>query len=293
MKILVLGCNGMLGHMVSLYFKEQGHEAIGFARKKSQYVDTIVGDANNASLLKAILEQENFHAVINCIGILNNDAEENKSKAVYLNAFLPHYLCDITAQRATKVVHISTDCVFSGKRGQYTEYDYCDGETFYARSKALGEIRDNKNLTIRTSIVGPDLNPNGIGLLNWFMHQEHAVNGYVNVLWNGQTTLQLAKTIEWALNYGLTGLHNVVPEHYINKYQLLMLFNQYLRKHKISITPITNIVSNKTLTTVCDLPYSLPSYEAMIQELAQWINRHGKLYKLNIILSNNSREHTN
>ena len=278
MKILVLGCNGMLGHMVSLYFKEQGHEAIGFARKKSQYVDTIVGDAYNASLLKAILEQENFHAIINCIGILNNDAEENKSKAVYLNAFLPHYLCDITAQRATKVVHISTDCVFSGKRGQYTEYDYCDGETFYARSKALGEIRDNKNLTIRTSIVGPDLNPNGIGLLNWFMHQEDAVNGYVNVLWNGQTTLQLAKTIEQAIVSNLTGLHNIVPGMSISKFRLLILFNQYLRKNKIVISPNKNFMSDKTLQTHCKLFNTFPSYETMIQELAQWINDHKSMY---------------
>ena len=279
MKILVLGCNGMLGHMVSLYFKEQGHEAIGFARKKSQYVDTIVGDAYNASLLKAILEQENFHAIINCIGILNNDAEENKSKAVYLNAFLPHYLCDITAQRATKVIHISTDCVFSGKRGQYTEDDYCDGETFYARSKALGEIRDNKNLTIRTSIVGPDLNPNGIGLLNWFMHQEHAVKGYVNVLWNGQTTLQLAKTIEQAIVSDLTGLYNIVPQCSISKYQLLSLFNQYLRSKKIIICPSRDIVSDKTLKTNCKLSYQLPSYEVMIQNLKKWIDRHKALYE--------------
>lgn len=278
MKILVLGCNGMLGHMVSLYFKEQGHEAIGFARKKSQYVDTIVGDAYNASLLKAILEQENFHAIINCIGILNNDAEENKSKAVYLNAFLPHYLCDITAQRATKIVHISTDCVFSGKRGQYTEDDYCDGETFYARSKALGEIRDNKNLTIRTSIVGPDLNPNGIGLLNWFMHQEDAVNGYVNVLWNGQTTLQLAKTIEQAIVSNLTGLHNIVPGMSISKFRLLILFNQYLRKNKIVISPNKNFMSDKTLQTNCKLFNTFPSYETMIQELAQWINDHKSMY---------------
>lgn len=279
MKILVLGCNGMLGHMVSLYFKEQGYDTIGFARRKSPHVDTIVGDANDAHFLNRIIKQESFYAIVNCIGILNNDAEENKSKAVYLNAFLPHYLCDITANADTKIVHISTDCVFSGKRGQYTEYDYCDGETFYARSKALGEIKDNKNLTIRTSIVGPDPNPNGIGLLNWFMKQDHAVNGYVNVLWNGQTTLQLAKTIEWALGSGLTGLHNIVPKCYVNKYQLLMLFNQYLRKHKILVTPITNVVSNKTLATGCDLSLSLPSYESMIQELAQWTDNHGELYK--------------
>lgn len=278
MKILVLGCNGMLGHMVSLYFKERGHEVKGFARKKSEHINTIVGNAYNVSFVKAILEQENFHAVINCIGILNNDAEENKSKAVYLNAFLPHYLCDVTAQRATKVVHISTDCVFSGKRGQYTEDDYCDGETFYARSKALGEIRDCKNLTIRTSIVGPDLNPNGIGLLNWFMHQEHAVNGYVNVLWNGQTTLQLAKTIEQAIFSNLTGLYNIVPDKSISKFQLLTLFNQYLRKNKILISPNKDFVSDKTLRTNCKLFNTFPSYETMLQELAQWINDHKSLY---------------
>ena len=83
---------------------------------------------------------------------------------------------------------MSTDCVFSGRRGGYTEKDFRDGETFYDRSKALGELEDDKNITLRNSIVGPDINPNGIGLFNWFMHQKDQVNGFSNTMWTGQTT---------------------------------------------------------------------------------------------------------
>ena len=106
-----------------------------------------------------------FDTVINCIGVLNQFAERDKAGAVYLNSYLPHYLAKITEGTDTQVIHMSTDCVFSGKRGQYTEYDIRDGETFYDRTKALGEIEDEKNLTLRQSIVGPDIKRTGIGLM--------------------------------------------------------------------------------------------------------------------------------
>jgi len=102
-------------------------------------------------------------------------AEENKALAAFLNAYFPHFLADITKDLNTQVVHMSTDCVFSGKRGSYTGDDLRDGESFYDRSKALGELNDGKNITLCNSIVGPDVNPNGIGLLNWFMKQKGEV----------------------------------------------------------------------------------------------------------------------
>ena len=105
---------------------------------------------------------------------------------------------------------MSTDCVFSGKRGQYTEEDERDGKTFYDRSKALGEIEDGKNLTLRQSIVGPDIKVNGIGLLNWFMQQNGEVNGFTKAMWTGQTTLQLAMTMEVAAKEKAHGLYNSV-----------------------------------------------------------------------------------
>ena len=91
---------------------------------------------------------------------------------------------------------MSTDCVFSGKTGWYSETSSRDGETFYDRSKALGELENNKDLTFRNSIIGPDLNKNGIGLFNWFMKQEGQIYGFTKAIWTGVTTLTLAKAME-------------------------------------------------------------------------------------------------
>ncbi len=139
MKYLIMGCNGMAGHVISLYLKEQGHDVHGFARKQSDLVDTIVGDAEDEKLVRKTIEEGEYDYVVNCIGVLNQYAETEKARAVYLNAYFPHFLADIVKESKTKIIHLSTDCVFSGKKGQYEEDDLRDGETFYARSKALGD----------------------------------------------------------------------------------------------------------------------------------------------------------
>ena len=279
MKFLVLGCNGMAGHTISLYLKEQGHDVMGFAQEKSKYVNSIVGDARNTEFVKEIIDDGKYDSVINCIGILNQFAENNKSLAVYLNAYFPHFLAEITSGTKTQVIHMSTDCVFSGKKGNYTEDDFKDGETFYDRSKALGELEDNKNITLRNSIVGPDINPNGIGLFNWFMKQDYPINGYTKAMWTGQTTLQLAKTMEIAAMERASGLYNTVPDKSISKYDLLKLFNKYLRNDSIQILPTEGVNLDKSLKrTRFDFNYIIPNYETMISEMAQWIIKHKDMY---------------
>ena len=212
MKFLVLGCNGMAGHMLSLYLKEGGYEVDGFARKESPFIHTVLGDARDTGLLRNIIEKGNYRAVINCIGVLNKFAELNHEAAVFLNSYVPQFLAKITEKSATQIIHISTDCVFSGSRGCYTESDFPDGKLFYDRSKALGELDNEKDITFRMSIVGHDANEKGIGLINWFMQQQGKVKGYKNAMWTGQTTLQLAKTIEHAARQRVHGLYNMVPE---------------------------------------------------------------------------------
>ena len=279
MKFLVLGCNGMAGHLISLYLKEQGHDVLGVARSKTTLVDSIIADAMDKETIKEIIDENRFDSVINCIGLLNQFAENDKSGAVYLNSFFPHFLAQITEKTKTQVIHISTDCVFSGKRGHYTEDDFRDGVSFYDRTKALGEIVDNKNLTLRQSIVGPDIKPTGIGLLNWFMQQEGVVNGYTRAIWTGQTTLQLAKTIEMAAKEKVYGLYNMVPNVSISKYELLKLFNKYLRKEKVTIEPIDRMAADKSLIrTNWDFEYEIPDYDSMVFELGQWIRVHQSLY---------------
>lgn len=279
MKFLVLGCNGMAGHTISLYLKEQGHDVMGFAQKKSKYIDSVVGDARNIDFMKSLIGDGKYDTVINCIGILNQYAEENKALATFLNSYFPHFLAEVTSNTDTQVIHMSTDCVFSGKRGEYTEEDFRDGETFYDRSKALGELEDNKNITLRNSIVGPDINPNGIGLMNWFMKQNAPISGYTKAMWTGQTTLQIAKTMEVAAKEKASGLYNTVPDHSISKYDLLRLFNKYLRNESIQISPIDGINADKSLKrTRFDFSYVIPDYEVMVSELAEWVISHKDMY---------------
>lgn len=280
-KLLVLGASGMAGHTISMYMHERGYDVTGFDSRPLSHCPckSVTGDAQDAETLKAMITDGKFDAVINCIGVLNQFAEENKRLAVYLNSYLPHLLADITSGSKTKIIHMSTDCVFSGKKGEYTESDLRDGETFYDRTKALGELEDGKNLTLRNSIVGPDLNPNGIGLLNWFMQQNGKICGYSRVMWTGLTTLQLAKAMEAGLNEGVHGLYNMVYKKSISKHDLLSLFNHYLKGNSLEIEPVDNIVSDKSLKrTRFDFGYVIPDYEKMVAELAAWMRQHKNLY---------------
>lgn len=279
MKFLVLGCNGMAGHMISAYLQEQGHDVFGFDRAKSKYVSSVAGDATDKETIKELIGKNKYDSVINCIGILNQFAEQNKALATYLNSYFPHYLAELTDNTDTQIIHMSTDCVFSGRRGNYTEDDFPDGETFYDRSKALGELRDDKNITLRNSIVGPDINPSGIGLMNWFMKQEGPINGFTRAMWTGQTTLQLAKTMEVAAKEKASGLYNTVPDCSISKYDLLQLFNHHLRGDKIQISPIEGVNADKSLKrTRFEFGYVIPDYETMVAEVAEWIANHKEMY---------------
>lgn len=279
MKFLVLGCNGMAGHTISLYLKEKGHDVLGFDRAQSRHIASVAGDARDTSFVRTLIAGGKFHSVINCIGILNRFAEENKELAVFLNAYFPHFLAHVTEGTDTQVIHMSTDCVFSGKRGGYTEDDPPDGKAFYDRSKALGELEDDKNITLRNSIIGPDINPDGIGLMNWFMKQSGDVNGYTKTMWTGQTTLQLAKTMEAAARERAHGLYNAVPGHSISKYNLLRLLNHYLRNDSIAVNPVEGIDADKSLRrTRFEFAYPIPDYDTMVRELAEWTIKHKVLY---------------
>ncbi|MDE7154148.1 MAG: SDR family oxidoreductase [Muribaculaceae bacterium] len=280
MKFLVLGCNGMAGHQISLYLQEQGYDVTGFALEKSVLLNkSIAGDATDFKSLKEIIQSGKYDTVINCIGILNQFAENNHPLAVTLNSYLPHFVAEAANAVGAQVIHMSTDCVFSGARGQYTEDDIPDGTTFYDRTKALGELNDDKNITLRNSIVGPDINKNGIGLLNWFMQQTGSVNGFTGAVWTGQTTLQLAKTMEAAALQRATGLYNTVPEESITKYELLKLFNRYFRNNSLTVHPVEGIAANKSLKrTRFGFPYLIPDYEQMVAEAAKWTFNHKELY---------------
>lgn len=279
MKVLVLGATGMAGHTVSMYLSEIGFEVTGFSRRSFGYCDNIIGDITDFKLLKDIIDGGEFDAVINAIGILNKDAEDNKSDAVLLNSYLPHFLSDITSHTNTKVIHMSTDCVFSGKTGRYLENSFRDGPTFYDRTKAVGEIVNGKDLTFRNSIIGPDLDKEGIGLFNWFMQQNGQQNGFYKAIWTGVTTLTLAKAIEKAIEENLIGLYNLVNNCTISKFELLKLLNKHMRNDRINIVPRDSVVVDKSLLNMrTDFSFMVPSYEKMVIEMKDWIENHKELY---------------
>lgn len=278
MKYLVLGALGMAGHMICRYLMEKEHDVTGFCRRNVGGIKTVCGDASDTALLSSLIRDGKFDAVVNAIGVLNQFAEENKAEAVWLNSYLPHYLASITEGSKTQVIHMSTDCVFAGNTGPYREDSLRDGSTFYDRTKALGELCDDKNLTLRNSIIGPDINEHGIGLLNWFMKQK-TVKGYTGAIWTGLSTLELAKVIEAASLEKAAGLYNMVPAGKISKYELLLLFNQYMRQNEVEIVPDDTVKLDKTLIrTNYAFGYQVPDYDTMIRELSDFMDTHRELY---------------
>lgn len=270
----------MAGHLISLYFKEKGHHVTGFARQKSLLLEhTVVGDATDLKLIRNIVDNGEFDAIINCIGLLNQFAEDNKSLAVLLNGYLPHYLVEITKDTTTRIIHMSTDCVFAGNNGPYYEFSVPNGNTFYDRTKAIGEIISEKDLTFRNSIIGPDIKKSGIGLFNWFMEQQGPISGFTGAIWTGVTTLTLAQAMEKALDCNLSGLYNLVNNSSISKYNLLLLFNKYFRNSKIQIHPNDHLKLDKSLKcTRTDFPFVVQDYEKQITDLRDWIITHKDLY---------------
>ncbi|WP_397351456.1 sugar nucleotide-binding protein [Paenibacillus larvae] len=169
--------------------------------------------------------------MVNCIGILNDSAERDPAQAYHVNGRLPHLLKQVVNQVGGKLVQISTDCVFSGKQGGHEEWERPDGFTVYSRSKAMGEVKDAPHLTIRTSIVGPEIRQNGIGLLNWFLNQSGEVKGYTEAYWNGVTTLELAKFVHHVMeDTSLNGIVHLTAPEQVSKYELLQLFRNIFEK---------------------------------------------------------------
>ena len=271
----------MAGHTIALYFKERGHEVHAFSRKQFPYCHWIEGDAFDAERLKEIVTTGNYDAVINCIGLLNQFAESAPENAIYINSYLPHLIVSWLRATKTKFIQMSTDCVFAGNTGPYDEQSFPDGKSYYDRTKALGEVNNNKDLTFRNSIIGPDINENGIGLFHWFMKQSTIIYGFSKAIWTGVTTLTLAKAMERAIEVDLTGLYNLVNNDSINKYDLLQLFNKNFKDGAIEICKSEKLELDKTLINKrTDFDFIVPSYEHMIFEMKEWIEIHKDIYPM-------------
>ncbi|MEJ9227126.1 dTDP-4-dehydrorhamnose reductase family protein [Priestia aryabhattai] len=273
MKILVLGGQGMAGHVIRSYFQSKPGYTVYYTSRDQKDKDSLYLEIKDFIALEEIVDSIKPNIIINCIGILNEHASINSIQAFQINSLLPHQLTKLAERYQGKLVHISTDCVFLGTKGDYTEEDQPDGTSIYAQSKQLGEVIDNKHLTVRTSIIGPELKKDGIGLFLWFMQQTGTIKGYKNVLWNGVTTLELAKAIESLINNNITGLYHLGSEKKISKFDLLNLIKKIFNKEDVEIIPDTNITLDRTIkNTRKDFKYKIPSYEQMLLELKDWMD---------------------
>ena len=277
-KILVLGSTGMLGHQVVNYLKDFDEFIVDdISYRNNLREGTIIVNAMDKSVLKGIIVQLKPDFIINCIGILVNGSQD-AGRAIYLNAYLPYQLREVAKSINSKLIHISTDCVFSGSKGQYIESDFRDGQGVYAQTKILGEIIDDSNLTLRTSIIGPELKSNGEGLFHWFMNQSDGISGFTKAIWSGVTTIELAKTIKWAIDNHITGLYHVTNNSSISKYELLQLFQKHTKKD-ISIKPFDGKDVDKSfIDTRLLIDYKIPSYDQMISDMVALIADNGSLY---------------
>lgn len=280
MKVLVLGAGGMAGHVVALYLREQGLEVETLSANNKLDLDTYLINVLDIEKFKSFLDSKKYDIVINCIGVLVQQSEERKDLAVYINSYFPHFLETYYNNSKTRIIHLSTDCVFSSNNPPYYENSEYDGQLFYDRSKALGEIINDKDLTFRMSIVGPDMTKKGVGLFNWFSQQSDEISGYDKFIWNGITTIELAKGIKEAIEQNLTGIYHLVSTTSISKFNLLQLFKEVFGRKDIKITPNSDTILDRTLiNTRHDFDFVVPDYKTMVEEMRNWVESHKDLYQ--------------
>ena len=279
-KILILGSTGLIGHQIhNLLSDESLFEIFDISYRNKLHPDTLLVNSINESELKDAIKKIKPNFVINCIGTLIKESALNPELAILTNAILPHRLKNICDSIQAKLIHMSTDCVFSGSNKKpYEENDIKDGLDVYAKTKSLGEIIEDKHLTIRTSVIGPELKKDGEQLFNWFMSEKGEIEGFSDAIWSGVTSLELARGVKWMIENDVNGLYQLTNGIPISKNEILQLFKKYTKKD-ITITPILGINIDKSfIDTRKIIDYKIPSYEEMISEMMGFINGNTELY---------------
>ena len=280
MNVLILGANGMLGSaFMRVLAPDSALKTWGTVRmastqalfSKALATRLICGiDVLQASQLECAFDQIKPELVINCIGLVKQDIQANKPvQAIAINALLPHQLAKLCQARNARLIHFSTDCVFSGDRGDYRETDSPDAEDLYGRSKLLGELNDPNTLTLRTSIIGHEL-VGSKGLLEWFLAQEGSCSGYTKAVFSGLPTVVLAQLVRDTVipRPDLTGVYHVSAEP-ISKYNLLKaIATQYGKV--IDIVPSDALVIDRSLNSERfskQTGWVAPSWDIMIKKM--------------------------
>ena len=280
MKILVLGACGMLGNTLIRYGNSLKDFDIEFTIKNSKSQELCkkifkkeakyIFNAFEEKDLITILNDYKPDACINCIGVIKQKKyDTNEIVSIQINSLFPHYLNFYCQEYGVRLIHLSTDCVFSGLKGLYKETDIPDPLDIYGRSKLLGEIQSSNSITIRTSIIGHELLTQ-YGLLEWFLNSESSIKGYINTFFSGLSTLELSKIIfsQLILKKEISGILNVASKR-INKYELLKLINfHYKLNRKIHIDKdniLDRSLENKKFIKCTN--YVLPEWDQMISEM--------------------------
>lgn len=282
-RVLVLGASGMLGSAVLRVFaKSEGYQVFGSVRSKSAMpklpqdllANIVTGvDAENGDALVRLLSSVRPNVVINCIGLVKqlNEAKDVLT-AIPINTLLPHRLARLCELTEARLIHMSTDCIFSGNRGMYTEIDPADAQDLYGRSKYLGEVDYPNAITLRTSIIGHELNGTR-SLINWFLAQQGHVNGFTKAIFSGLPTIEIARVIrDYVIpNPELHGLFHVSAEP-INKFNLLTLVAQAYGK-SIDIRPDDTLAIDRSLDSTrfrLATGYSPPPWTELIERMHEF-----------------------
>jgi dTDP-4-dehydrorhamnose reductase len=282
-KVLVLGNKGMLGHVLYEAFQANDntkkYDVIGINRSVDNTDNnSYTLDALNLDKLDRFIKNQEPKYIVNCIGSLVEASINKPSLAIQTNSLLPHFLNEISEKYNFKLIHISTDCVFDGKKGKYKESDKKTETNYYGLTKNLGEINNSRNLTIRTSIIGPELKLKPTGLFDWIMSQKtKTINGYSNAIWSGLTTLELSKFIIWSLDKDINGIVHATNSIGISKYDLVKLTDQVFDL-KINLLKNKDYKIDKTLLNTNINNYNFPAYIKMIHDMKDWIDNHNNLY---------------
>lgn len=257
MKVLITGSSGMLGYTLVRYLIKETNIDIAFTLRNNDQINNFKGifknnsyysfDANYMEELEPIISDYKPDICINCIGIIKKkfDSKDNIQN-ISINSLFPHYLDNICKKHNSRFLHISTDCVFSGRKGNYSEIDIPDPIDLYGRSKLLGEVNNHNSATIRTSIIGHEYSTKN-GLLEWLLGSKNDVEGYKNAIFSGLTTLELSKVIHkyFIIKSDLRGLFHV-SSNPISKNDLLLLIKN-IYKLKINIKPEFKTLIDRSL----------------------------------------------
>ena len=282
MRLLILGGSGMLGHQLWRGLHAQHDTWVTLRRPVADFAAHNLFDEAKAiqfdditddTALERALGQAKPEAVINCVGLIKQrDEASDEAFTLRVNAEFPHRLAKRCGEAGARLIHFSTDCIFAGTKGNYTESDPSDATDLYGQSKHQGEVADAHCVTLRTSVIGHELGTN-LALLDWFLSQRfQAVNGYTKAIYSGFTTLEMARIVDRILTQhtDLSGVWHVASEP-ISKFGLLQLCREKLGWEGV-IEPNDEFVCDRSLNADRfnqATGYTPPSWEAMISELAQ------------------------